>query len=83
MTDLDKFTAFFEELGVIYELEAIAEPAWPPDDVYVQRLPTGAATFVSVAQALFTFDADGRYIGTLSDETLAWEPRRSGDRPLP
>ncbi len=68
MNDIDKMMALFDELGV-----ERCDPE-PRDDGSL-RAVNGPTIWLSVSQAHFIFDVNGRYLGVLADELGGFDPR--------
>lgn len=58
MEDIARFKHFFREMGVTGDV-------WSADGIHPIK---DTHTVIGVAQALFCFNADGRFIGTACDE---------------
>lgn len=77
MTDREKFESFFREMGISFDAYDLGKE---PELVTEERptedsIPKKSAWMLCVSQAQFIFDADGHYLGVLSDDTNEWEPR--------
>ena len=85
MSDIDRFMEFFKKMGVggfgpiVKDSEydkkwykRIAEEKKNEDVLKIYKI-------ISVSQANFTFDKEGNYLGTLSDETMSFEGKIDKD----
>ena len=72
-TDIHAFHGFFIEHGVEFSCGPGYEGSMSEEDL--ERLPT-ARHSITVSQAHFYFDKDGRFVGTIADEMGFVEPRK-------
>ncbi len=68
-TELDKFKIFFKTFGVVFDINTNIE------EFRFSREPIESIYQLGVSSAIFCFDKDGIYIGTLSDDSGHFEPR--------
>ena len=78
MTDLDRFEAMLEALGIEYEIYPV-EPIEDEDSTDLTGFDAahavGAVEAREVGSTWFCFDTSGRYVGLFDDECGDWRAR--------